>query len=178
MTRPTALLLMAVVSSALRFALSSFAAALLAPVVCAAALLKLRLLLRREGRGADDLGRLRSYYAAGGRRLWVAVHDGEDVCGCVAFDPEPGGAGGRGPPAVELRRMAVSRWYRRSGVATCMLGFFEGRARAEGYGRVVLRVDAVNRAAIALYEKNGYRPRAGAGRLCHSLALEYSKDLC
>ncbi|XP_078390408.1 putative N-acetyltransferase 14 [Cetorhinus maximus] len=164
MTRPAALLLMAVGSSALRFALSSFAAALLAPMLCAAALLKLA--LRRRAR----LPRARP---------WVAVYDGEDVCGCVAFDPKPGGRLGS-PPDAELCCLAVSRWHRRSGVATFLLARFEDWARANGYRRATLRVDLVNRAAIALFEKHGYKPSPGGGvgvRLCSSISLEYAKDL-
>ncbi|XP_041036013.1 N-acetyltransferase 14 [Carcharodon carcharias] len=163
MTRPAALLLMAVGSSALRFALSSFVAALLAPVLCAAALL--RLALRRRARPPRA-------------RPWVAVYDGEDVCGCAAFDPRPGGL--PGPPAAELCRLAVSRWHRRSGVATFLLARFEDWARAHGYRRATLRVDLVNRAAIALFEKHGYKPSPGGGvgvRLCSSISIEYAKDL-
>ncbi|XP_072345264.1 probable N-acetyltransferase 14 [Scyliorhinus torazame] len=166
MTRPAALLLMAVGSSALRFVLSSFAAALLLPVVCVAALLKLAL-----------------HWRAGlpRTRIWVAVYDGEDVCGCAAFDPKPGGR--PGSPALELHRLAVCRWHRRSGIATFLLAAFEERARKGGHRQATLRIDPVNRAAIALFEKHGYKPSLGGGgggggaRLCSSISLEYVKDL-
>ncbi|XP_078059675.1 putative N-acetyltransferase 14 [Mustelus asterias] len=164
MTRPATLLLMAVGSSALRFALSSFAAALLVPVLCVAALLKLALRWRS---GLPHT------------RLWVAVYDDEDVCGCAAFDPKPGGR--PESPALELRGLAVSRWHRRLGVATFLLATFEERARANGYRRATLRVDPVNRAAIALFEKHGYKSSLGGGgggvRLCSNISLEYAKDL-
>ncbi|XP_067878133.1 probable N-acetyltransferase 14 [Heterodontus francisci] len=165
MTRPAALLLMAVSSSALRFVLSSFAAALLAPVAFLAALLKVGLHWR-----------WRLPPPAGGQ-LWVAVHDGEDVCGCVAFDPRDGGGRGGDPPSVELLRLAVGRWHRRSGVATFLLAALEAWARAEGRRRVTLRVEAANRAAVALFEKRGYRPSGGGGGLCSGISLEYAKDL-
>uniref|UniRef100_UPI00398F8D35 probable N-acetyltransferase 14 n=1 Tax=Pristiophorus japonicus TaxID=55135 RepID=UPI00398F8D35 len=174
MTRPAALLLMAVASSALRLALSSFAAALVVPVACFAVLLKLGLLLRRL---RDSRGR-----RGEPGNLWVAVHDGEDVCGCLTFDPWLGdgrSGGSSSPPAtVELRGLAVSRWHRRSGVGTFLLAAFEAGARTRGHRRVSLRVAAVNRAAIALFQKQGYRlSGTGGGRLCSSLTLEYAKDL-
>ncbi|EMP41590.1 N-acetyltransferase 14 [Chelonia mydas] len=99
LTRPVVLLLLAVVSSGLRFLLNSFVAALLGPVLLT--ILALKLLLRRS----PDLGGLGAYYRSGQRGLWVAVYGGDDVCGCVALQPHPQGAN----RTAELRRLAVSR---------------------------------------------------------------------
>uniref|UniRef100_A0A8C8SPY7 Probable N-acetyltransferase 14 n=1 Tax=Pelusios castaneus TaxID=367368 RepID=A0A8C8SPY7_9SAUR len=167
LTRPLALLLLAVVSSGLRFLLNSFVAALLGPVLLT--ILALKMLLRHS----PDLGCLRAYYRSGRRRLWVAVCDGDDVCGCVALVPHPEGA----PCTAELRRLAVSRWYRRSGVGRRLLAFLEAQARAQGYKRVVLYTAVVAKAAISLFESNGYRPTGGRSWLGYTILREFSKEL-
>uniref|UniRef100_K7FW10 N-acetyltransferase 14 (putative) n=1 Tax=Pelodiscus sinensis TaxID=13735 RepID=K7FW10_PELSI len=102
LTRPLALLLLAVVSSGLRFLLNSFVAALLGPVLLT--ILALKLLLRRS----PDLGRLHAYYRSGRRGLWVAVYDGDDVCGCVALEPRPPGESRLHPRVPALGRGAAS----------------------------------------------------------------------
>ncbi|XP_074873965.1 putative N-acetyltransferase 14 [Carettochelys insculpta] len=167
LTRPLALLLLAVVSSGLRFLLNSFVMALLGPVLLT--ILALKLLLRRS----PDLGRLRAYYRAGRRGLWVAVYDGEDVCGCVALEPHLSGA----TRTAELRRLAVSRWYRRSGVGRRLLAFLEAQARSQGYERVVLYAAVVAKAAVGLFESSGYRPTGGRSWLGYTILQEYSKEL-
>uniref|UniRef100_A0A674ING6 Probable N-acetyltransferase 14 n=1 Tax=Terrapene triunguis TaxID=2587831 RepID=A0A674ING6_9SAUR len=167
LTRPLALLLLAVVSSGLRFLLNSFVAALLGPVLLT--ILALKLLLRRS----PDLGCLGAYYRSGQRGLWVAVYDGDDVCGCVALQPCPRGV----TRTAELRRLAVSRWYRRSGVGRCLVAFLEAQARAQGYERVVLYTAVVTKAAISLFESSGYRPTGGRSWLGYTILQEFSKEL-
>ncbi|CAM4616552.1 probable N-acetyltransferase 14 [Lepidochelys kempii] len=167
LTRPVVLLLLAVVSSGLRFLLNSFVAALLGPVLLT--ILALKLLLRRS----PDLGGLGAYYRSGQRGLWVAVYGGDDVCGCVALQPHPQGA----TRTAELRRLAVSRWYRRSGVGRRLLAFLEAQARAQGYERMVLYAAVVTKAAIGLFESSGYRPTGGRRWLGYTILQEFSKEL-
>uniref|UniRef100_A0A8D0HE24 Probable N-acetyltransferase 14 n=1 Tax=Sphenodon punctatus TaxID=8508 RepID=A0A8D0HE24_SPHPU len=166
LTRPLALLLMAVVSSGLRFFLNSFVVALVLPVLLTVVVLKL--LLWRS----PDLGQLHAYYSAERRRLWVAVYDEEDVCGCVALEPRAGPH-----RAAELKRLAVSRWYRRSGVGRRLLTFVEAQARAQGFRQLVAQVSVVTKAAIALFESSGYTASGGGSWLGYTILQEFSKEL-
>ncbi|XP_038608903.1 N-acetyltransferase 14 [Tachyglossus aculeatus] len=160
LTRPPALLVLAALSSGLRFLLASFPLALLLPVLLAVGGLKM--LLRR------CWGTLPAPGGLGGP--WVAVRGGEDVCGVVALAP-------RGPAAVELTRLAVSRWHRRRGIGLRLLGFAEGRARARGGQRLVVPVAAGAKGAAALLEASGYRAQEGWGWLGYTFVREFSKDL-
>uniref|UniRef100_A0A8D0BKB2 Probable N-acetyltransferase 14 n=1 Tax=Salvator merianae TaxID=96440 RepID=A0A8D0BKB2_SALMN len=166
LTRPLALLLMAVVSSALRFFLNSFVVALVLPVVLTVVALKL--LLWRS----PDLRHLYAYYSASKRGLWVAVYDEDDVCGCVALEPCYGE-----PHAAELKRLAVNRWYRRSGVGRRLLSFLETQARAQGFKTLVARVSVVTKAAIGLFESAGYTVSGGQRWLGYTIQQEFSKEL-
>ncbi|KAM6451979.1 putative N-acetyltransferase 14 [Liasis olivaceus] len=166
LTRPLALLLMAVVSSGLRFFLNSFVVALVLPVLLTVVALKL--LLWRS----PDLKHLHAYYSASHRGLWVAVYDDDDVCGCVALEPLDGE-----PRTAELKRLAVSRWYRRSGVGRCLLGFLEAQARAQGFRFLVAQVSVVAKAAIGLFESTGYSVSGGRPWLGYTVQQEFSKEL-
>nr|XP_028558070.1 N-acetyltransferase 14 isoform X2 [Podarcis muralis] len=166
LTRPLALLLMAVVSSGLRFFLNSFVVALVLPVLLTVVALKL--LLWRS----PDLRHLHAYYSTGQRGLWVAVYDEDDVCGCVALEP----CGGE-PRTAELKRLAVNRWYRRSGVGRSLLSFLEAHARAQGFKFLVAQVSVVTKAAIGLFESTGYNMSGGRRWLGYTIQQEFSKEL-
>ncbi|XP_059500331.1 probable N-acetyltransferase 14 [Stegostoma tigrinum] len=113
LTRPASLLLLAAAGGAARFALGSLAASLLLPPLCLAALLKLGLRARRGLRGRLRPG-----------RLLVAVHDGDDVCGCLAFGPPPG----------RLRVLAVGPGTVGPGWAPAAGGLRGGRRGRPGTG--------------------------------------------
>nr|XP_020663058.1 N-acetyltransferase 14 [Pogona vitticeps]XP_020663059.1 N-acetyltransferase 14 [Pogona vitticeps]XP_020663060.1 N-acetyltransferase 14 [Pogona vitticeps] len=166
LTRPLALLLMAVVSSGLRFFLNSFVVALVLPVVLTVVALKL--LLWRS----PDLRHLYAYYNVGQRGIWVAVYDEDDVCGCVALEPWSGE-----PGAAELKRLAVNRWYRRSGVGRRLLSFLENQARAQGFKFLVAQVSVVTKAAIGLFENTGYKVSGGRQWLGYTIQQEFIKEL-
>ncbi|XP_048373665.1 probable N-acetyltransferase 14 [Sphaerodactylus townsendi] len=166
LTRPLALLLMAVVSSGLRFFLNSFVVALVVPVLVTVVALKL--LLWRS----PDLKQLYAYYSAGHRGLWVAVYDEDDVCGCVALEPRD-----EEPHTAELKRLAVNRWYRRSGVGRHLLRFLETQARAQGFKFLVAQVSVVTKAAIGLFESSGYSVRSGRRWLGYTVQQVFSKEL-
>ncbi|XP_062449023.1 probable N-acetyltransferase 14 [Rhea pennata] len=161
LTRPPALLLLAVASSALRLLLGSLPAALLLPLVLSGAMLK-----AAAWRGPHR----RPLPAAG---LWVAVAPGEAaVRGCAALEPRVG------EEEAELSRLAVGRRHRRTGVARHLLAFLEGQARAQGYERLVLRVPAGSPAAQGLLEGAGYRRRSGPRAwLGCAMLHEFSKEL-
>ncbi|KAL8176291.1 UNVERIFIED_CONTAM: N-acetyltransferase 14 [Gekko kuhli] len=166
LTRPLALLLMAVGSSGLRFFLNSFVVALVVPVLLTVVALKL--LLWRS----PDLRQLYAYYNAGRRGLWVAVYDEDDICGCVALEPRDGE-----PHTAELKRLAVNRWYRRSGVGRRLIRFLEAQARAQGFKCLVAQVSVVTKAAIGLFESSGYSVSSGRQWLGYTVQQVFSKDL-
>ncbi|XP_077168970.1 putative N-acetyltransferase 14 [Paroedura picta] len=166
LTRPLALLLMAVASSGLRFFLNSFVVALVVPVLLTVVALKL--LLWRS----PDLRQLYAYYNAGHRGLWVAVYDEDDICGCVALEPQDGE-----PRTAELKRLAVNRWYRRSGVGRRLLHFLEAQARAQGFKCLVAQVSVVTKAAIGLFESSGYQVSSGRRWLGYTVQQVFSKEL-
>ncbi|XP_005990463.1 probable N-acetyltransferase 14 [Latimeria chalumnae] len=165
LTRPLALLILAVVSSGLRFILNSFILALLVPVLLAIVVLKF--ILWRS----PDLKQLYSHYSSSGRKIWVAVYDHEDICGCVALEPMNDGE------TVQLKRMSVIRWYRRCGVGRVLLEFFECHARLRGFQRVVLYTSVVSKAAVAFYKSCGYTETDGMHWLGYTVAHKFSKDL-
>ncbi|XP_042333550.1 N-acetyltransferase 14 isoform X2 [Sceloporus undulatus] len=166
LTRPLALLLMAVVSSGLRFFLNSFVVALVLPVLLTVVALKL--LLWRS----PDLRHLYAYYSAGQRGLWVAVYDEDDVCGCVALEPH-----GEELHTAELKRLAVNRWYRRSGVGRHLLSFLEQQAKAQGFSFLVAQVSVVTKAAIGLFESSGYSVSGERQWLGYTVQQEFRKEL-
>ncbi|XP_064355708.1 probable N-acetyltransferase 14 [Dromaius novaehollandiae] len=161
LTRPPALLLLAVASSALRLLLGSLPAALLLPLALGGAALK-----AAAWRGPHR----RPLPAAG---LWVAVAPGEAAPrACAALEPRD--EAGR---AAELSRLAVGRRHRRAGLARRLLAFLEGRARAQGYERLLLRVPAGAPAARALLEGAGYRRQGPRAWLGCALLHEFGKEL-
>ncbi|MEE6483295.1 hypothetical protein FKM82_013498 [Ascaphus truei] len=165
LTRPITLLLMAVASSGLRFFLNSFIAALLIPVLLAVVALKLMLWR------SPDLKQIYSYYSIGQRKIWVAVYDQDDICGCVALEPT------QDDQTAELKRMSVSRWYRRSGVGIHLLKFFENHAKKKGFQCIVLYTSVVAKAATGLFEKSGYKVTGGWNWLGYTIMQEYRKYL-
>jgi len=68
-------------------------------------------------------------------------------CGAVVLGPEYG----------ELKRMFVSPSVRRQGWGKKLLAFLEERARDQGCTRFVLETGYLQREAIALYLRCGYR---------------------
>ncbi|OCT70738.1 N-acetyltransferase 14 [Xenopus laevis] len=165
LTRPLTLLLMAVASSGLRFFLNSFSVALVIPVLLT--IVGLKLLLWRS----PDLKQIYSYYSIGQRKIWVAVYDQDDICGCVALDTT------QDPQTVELKRMSVSRWYRRSGVGTHLLKFFESHAKKKGFRCIVLYTSMVAKAATGLFNNCGYKVKGGSDWLCYTIMQEFRKDI-
>jgi GNAT superfamily N-acetyltransferase len=98
---------------------------------------------------SEEIGRIPAYYAEHAGGFWVACR-GEDVVGMFGLEAA-------GPNALELRRMYVAPAVRRAGIATAMLQFAEDEARRRGAGRLELSTSALQPAAIALYQRAGYR---------------------
>ncbi|KAI5191380.1 probable N-acetyltransferase 14 [Manis pentadactyla] len=168
LTRPPALLLLAAVSSGLRFVLASFALALLLPVFLAVAAMKLGLRAR--------WGSLPPPGGLGGP--WVAVQGPGDVCGVLAL--APGSSAGDG---ARVSRLSVSRWHRRRGVGRRLLAFAESRAQAwaggmgEPHARLVVPVAVATWGMAGMLEGCGYQAVGSWGCMGCALVREFSKDL-
>ena len=61
------------------------------------------------------------------------------------------------PRPILSGTLYVSNGHRRKGVAQRLLREAEGRARRWGYGEMLLMVQRKNKAALALYDKMGYK---------------------
>ena len=79
---------------------------------------------------------------------------------------------------VELKRMYIRAAHRRRGYARWLLTEVEDRARSLGYRRLVLETGTGQPEAIALYEREGYRPTDGFGHYADEPGSRYyAKDL-
>ena len=94
----------------------------------------------------EEVDRISAYY---GDRFWVAIRAGA-VVGMFGLEPA-------GPGAMELRRMYVDPAVRRVGLGRRMLGFAEDECRRLGVRRLELSTSELQPAALALYQRAGYR---------------------
>jgi len=93
--------------------------------------------------------------------LWVAERDGA-LLGSAGWGAQPDGA-------ARIRKVFVHPSAARQGLATRLVVAAEGRARAAGHGRFVLRA-YLN--AVPFYESLGYRAdRPGERALAPGLAM-------
>jgi [ribosomal protein S18]-alanine N-acetyltransferase len=93
-------------------------------------------------------------------RPWTAVEFSEFLASPSVFliERPKGVALGRiAGPEVELLTLAVHPEARRQGIAIALLMEFEGVARTKGAEQAFLEVSEQNRAAIALYHRQGYK---------------------
>jgi putative acetyltransferase len=97
----------------------------------------------------EEIDRIPAYYGARGGSFWVAVLDGRIV---GMFGLEAAGSG-----AMELRRMYVDADARRRGIARTMLAFAEDQCRRSGAHEMVLSTSELQKEALALYRRAGYR---------------------
>ncbi len=98
---------------------------------------------------AEEIGRIKAYYAAKNGQFWVA-YEGNILVGMVGVEQH-------GNDAMELRRMYVSPNHRRKGIAHKMLGFVENWCRNVGISTMVLSTSELQPAAIKFYETSGYK---------------------
>ena len=97
----------------------------------------------------EEIDRIGAYYNDRRGAFWVAEEDGRIVGN---FGLEQAGS-----EAMELRRMYVDPAARRRGIGREMLGFAEAECLRRRFRRLVLSTSELQAAAIALYEKAGYR---------------------
>ena len=95
----------------------------------------------------EEIDRIADYYREGG--FWVAL-EGDALVGTFGLEP----AAAR---AMELRRMYVSSLARRRGVGRAMLRYAEEEVSRRGCEKLTLSTAQIQKEAIALYKRAGYR---------------------
>ena len=100
---------------------------------------------------AEEIGRIRAYYAERNGGFWVAEDPESGLVGM--FGLESGAEEG----TAELRRMYVDHQARRRGVARAMLRRAEEEAASAGHHRMILSTSELQGAALAFYRAAGYR---------------------
>ena len=96
-----------------------------------------------------DLDRIEDVYLVDGSNFWV-LEDGDRLVGMTAvrrIDEQ----------TAEIKRMRVATDLRRQGLGQRLLSATETFCREQRYRRIVLDTPDTQLAAIALYERNGYR---------------------
>lgn len=87
----------------------------------------------------------------------VVLYDDSIAVGCGAIKTHD-------TTSVEVKRMYVMESQRGKGLATQVLHNLESWVKELGYHRCVLETGIRQPEAIALYEKNGYKPIANYGQ--------------
>lgn len=98
---------------------------------------------------AEEIDRIPAYYSEHAGSFWVAVRD-DKVVGMFGLEATSDGA-------MELRRMYVDPTVQRQGTGRQMLRSAEDECRRQNISRLTLSTSEIQRAALALYKKAGYR---------------------
>lgn len=98
---------------------------------------------------AEEMDRIPAYYDERGGSFWVACQN-DDIVGMFGLEPF-------NDHAYEVRRMYVSPAARRLGIASEMLRFAEDECRRRSIRRMALSTSELQPAAVALYQRAGYR---------------------
>jgi ribosomal-protein-alanine N-acetyltransferase len=99
----------------------------------------------------------RRWLASSRNDVWVAVHEVDGVCRVVG---DALVAYRTGSDIARLMSLVSDPSQRRQGVAKALLAAAEGAARERGVARMRLEVRCDNEAALALYQRSGYRSLA------------------
>lgn len=103
-----------------------------------------------QGFAAELAGLPQPYVPPRGALLIARV--GQEVAGCVALRPLPGGPGSEG----EMKRLYVRPAYRALGLGPRLVDAVIERARQAGHARLRLDTLATMEAAQALYRRMGF----------------------
>jgi GNAT superfamily N-acetyltransferase len=98
---------------------------------------------------SEEIDRIGEYYGRCGGSFWVAARDGV-IVGMFGLEPTDN-------RSFELRRMYVDPSVRRCGIGRMMLQFAEEESRRLRKAKMTLSTSELQKAAIELYKKAGYR---------------------
>jgi GNAT superfamily N-acetyltransferase len=116
----------------------------------------------------EDLRNIEREYLCPGSNFWVA-EAGDQLIGMVAAQRIDDRTG-------RLRRMRVTRDWRRQGVAGRLLQTIERFCREQGYARIILDTTEQQTAAHRLYEAWGFT-RTGERSMGAFRVFDYEKRL-
>ncbi|CAN5168435.1 hypothetical protein BH11ACT1_BH11ACT1_16620 [soil metagenome] len=126
----------------------------------------------RELYGDDDIGHTMTGESIVAMVL-VRVDGVPAACGALRDVSDPMGAG-----VGELKRMYVLPGFRGRGLSRLVLADLEGRARALGFGRLILETGVLQPEAIGLYLTSGYHPIENFGEYAAEAESRcFAKDL-
>jgi putative acetyltransferase len=97
-----------------------------------------------------EMSQLRDIFSETRRNAFWVVEAGGEIIGIFGIEC-------RDDETTELRRMYLDGRHRGRGIAQRMLQCAETRARELGFARLILSTSELQRAAIAFYQKSGYR---------------------
>ncbi len=106
-------------------------------------------------------------------RLLASAPDDAEPLGCAVVAPLPVA----GPGVGELKRLFVPASARRRGVATALLAAAEDAARQRGFRALHLVTGTLQPEAIALYEREGWRPAPAYAWADDEMTRTYGKGL-
>jgi ribosomal protein S18 acetylase RimI-like enzyme len=116
----------------------------------------------------DDLHRIEAAYLETGGEFLVGELGGWIVV-MGALKPVDAGT-------AEVKRMRVDPAFQRRGFGQEMLSALETRARALEFRRLILDTSVRQKAALRLYQKNGYR-ETGRRKIRHLDLIDFEKEL-
>ncbi len=126
--------------------------------------------LRPDPAGVDaDLRDIPASYTARGGDFAVLTDKSGALVGTCGLYPLADGA-------VELRKMYLAKAVRGRGQGRRLLDWALARARELGFKRMTLETAGVLKEAIALYEKNGFKPDEAGLHSCRC-DTGYSREL-
>lgn len=106
-----------------------------------------------EPQGADqDVWEVETYYQQTGGQFWV-IETQRQLVGTAAYYPIQ-----RGQRAVEIRKMYLLPKARSQGLGRFLLYTLEQEIIRQGFEQIHIETASVLRAAVQLYERNGYQP--------------------
>lgn len=97
----------------------------------------------------DELKHLDKKYGSGEGRLFVAINDTNDVCGCIAYHK-------LNDERCEMKRLFIKPDYRGHKLGDLLIDTLINKAKQDGYKEMVLDTIEPLKAAIHLYEKHGF----------------------
>jgi ribosomal protein S18 acetylase RimI-like enzyme len=121
-----------------------------------------------DGPWNDDFHHLEDTYIKCGGEFLVGELEGRIIVMGALKPISPG--------LAEVKRMRVHPDFQRRGLGQMMLSMLETRARELGFHRLILDTSTVQKAALNLYRKNGYR-ETGRRKIRHLEVIDFEKDL-
>ncbi|HET7538067.1 MAG TPA: GNAT family N-acetyltransferase [Candidatus Didemnitutus sp.] len=116
-----------------------------------------------------DLADFETHYFKRGGDFAVLIDAAGSVVGSCGLYPVA-------PGVIEIRKMYVAPALRGTGQGRRLLDWAFARSRELGFRRIRLETASVLKAAIALYEQNGFRRDAEPCQCCRC-DLAYSREL-